>query len=269
MTTAATTAAATSLRREHPGKVIAASGKSFPSARRGADSRPRVPVYRDDPAKTGAGHNTADSRLGCGLLPGKLGSLCRIEKASAAAKFTAASALAEVRAEKASAAANAPVATALAEAQEGVAAPNTPVATTLAEAQKVVYTPHWKKMAEDEVQQGSSNGGAAHTEDRDHSVVIEAKVMGVPAYLQLDLEADLVLPPAPAGRVDNQVISNLMAAKFDESNFGLGKETRLIGKGPIHGGESNRGFEEVEWEYGPTIMSLCCWPFLVWRESYC
>ncbi|CAL5374069.1 unnamed protein product [Camellia sinensis] len=28
--------------------------------------------------------------------------------------------------------------------------------------------------------------------------------MGVPAYLQLDLEADLVLPPAPAGRVDNQ-----------------------------------------------------------------
>lgn len=29
-------------------------------------------------------------------------------------------------------------------------------------------------MVEDEVQQGSSNGGAAHAEDRDHSVVIEA-----------------------------------------------------------------------------------------------
>ncbi|GMP24467.1 hypothetical protein CsSME_00001724 [Camellia sinensis var. sinensis] len=136
MTTAATTAAATNLRRERPGKVIAAFGKSFPSARRGADSRPRVPVYRDDPAKMGAGHNTADSRLGCGLRPGKLGSLCRTEKASAAANFTVASALAEVRAKKASAAANAPVVTALAEAQEGVAALNTPVATTLAEAQK-------------------------------------------------------------------------------------------------------------------------------------
>lgn len=60
-----------------------------------------------------------------------------------------------------------------------------------------------------------------------------------------------------------------MAAKFEESNFDLGKETRLIGKGPIYGGESNRGFEEVEWEYGPAIMSLCYWPFLVWCESYC
>ncbi|GMP41231.1 hypothetical protein CsSME_00011398 [Camellia sinensis var. sinensis] len=60
----------------------------------------------------------------------------RTEKAIAAARFIAASALFEVRAEKASAAANAPVATALAEAQEGVVAPNTPVATILAEAQK-------------------------------------------------------------------------------------------------------------------------------------
>ncbi|GMP47221.1 hypothetical protein CsSME_00015078 [Camellia sinensis var. sinensis] len=60
----------------------------------------------------------------------------RTEKASATARFTAASALAEVRAEKASAAANAPVATALVEAQEVVAAPNTSVTTTLAEARK-------------------------------------------------------------------------------------------------------------------------------------
>ena len=58
----------------------------------------------------------------------------RTEKASAAARFTAASALAEVQAEKASAEANTPAATALAEAQKGVAVPNTLVATTLVEA---------------------------------------------------------------------------------------------------------------------------------------
>ncbi|KAI8029954.1 Tripeptidyl-peptidase 2 [Camellia lanceoleosa] len=57
------------------------------------------------------------------------------------------------------------------------------------------------------------------------------------------------------------MLSRVLALlKFSKTN---GKETRLIGKGPIHGGESNRGFEEVEWEYGPAIMSLCYWPFLV------
>ncbi|THG15226.1 hypothetical protein TEA_013849 [Camellia sinensis var. sinensis] len=61
----------------------------------------------------------------------------RTEKANAKARFTAASALAEIQAEKASTEANTPAATALAEAQKGVATPNTPVATTLAEAQKV------------------------------------------------------------------------------------------------------------------------------------
>ncbi|CAL5379954.1 unnamed protein product [Camellia sinensis] len=33
--------------------------------------------------------------------------------------------------------------------------------------------------------------------------------MGVPAYLQPDLEADLVLPPAPASRVDNHAMAHI------------------------------------------------------------
>ncbi|XP_028056075.1 rootletin-like [Camellia sinensis] len=62
--------------------------------------------------------------------------LNRTEKASAAARFIAASALDEVRAEKVSVAAKTLASIALTEAQKGVAAPNTPVTTTLAEAQK-------------------------------------------------------------------------------------------------------------------------------------
>ncbi|CAL5374043.1 unnamed protein product [Camellia sinensis] len=49
------------------------------------------------------------------------------------------------------------------------------------------------------------------------------KVMGVPAYLQPDLEADLVLPPAPASRVDNHVPTSmaleLYDARFDSYNL--------------------------------------------------
>ncbi|GMP24503.1 hypothetical protein CsSME_00001751 [Camellia sinensis var. sinensis] len=43
--------------------------------------------------------------------------------------------------------------------------------------------------------------------------------MGVPAYLQPDLEADLVLPPAPASRVDNHIrkIVSKCASSIDVS----------------------------------------------------
>ncbi|THG12178.1 hypothetical protein TEA_001089 [Camellia sinensis var. sinensis] len=60
----------------------------------------------------------------------------RTEKASTATRFIAVSALDEVQAEKANATANTTATSALAEAQKGVAAPNTPIATILVEAQK-------------------------------------------------------------------------------------------------------------------------------------
>ncbi|CAL5376014.1 unnamed protein product [Camellia sinensis] len=50
--------------------------------------------------------------------------------------------------------------------------------------------------------------------------------MGIPAYLQPDLEADLVLPSTPAGRVNYQVVDKTSLLRYGHALISLAWETQ-------------------------------------------
>ncbi|CAL5376020.1 unnamed protein product [Camellia sinensis] len=62
-------------------------------------------------------------------------------------------------------------------------------------------------------------------------LLLRGRVMGVPAYLQPDLEADLVLPPAPASRVDNHAMAHIDMVNHLRDNSENTRSDRNVIKG--------------------------------------